>query len=137
MSFYYLAVPYNSKRPDSAEAEAERLWRVEEFWRAVAHFIRTGYHVQSPMSLIPAVLANPDLPSDWAYWAGYSTKLIESSTMLVVLCLPGWEESTGVQGELTHAREYNIPIKYMTPETDGTYSFTEPRREPIDYRVRY
>lgn len=133
--FYYLSIPYNSKKADPDEATAEVAWRMEQFWNAVAYFIRKGSHVWSPMTLEPAVRSHPDIPRDWAYWAGYSNKLLHASHAIIVLCLPGWEESTGVQAELTGARELGLPIGYMTLNLDGTFILSELSREPIDYKV--
>ena len=37
--------------------------------------------------------------------------------MLLVLCLDGLEESTGVQAEIELAKEFGKPIYYVDPET--------------------
>jgi len=40
--------------------------------------------------------------------------LLITCDMLVVLTLPGWKESKGVQEEVTWARELKLPVRYVS-----------------------
>lgn len=122
MGFHYLSIPYNSKLEDPLAAHQQRLWRMEQFWLALAYLISERKDVVSPMTLETAVNLREDIPSDWEFWQAYSHKLLNFCTQLVVLCLPGWEQSSGVTGEIAYAREIGIPIRYMYVEADGSYS---------------
>ena len=49
--------------------------------------------------------------------------MLSKSDALVVLTLPGWAESSGVQSEIFFAEERDIPISYQTPnQNDDTNS---------------
>ena len=53
------------------------------------------------------------LPNDYEYWKDHCHKMISSAKEVYVLCLDGWENSVGVQDELSIARELNKKITYI------------------------
>lgn len=110
MSFTYLSIPYSHPDPSVCER------RMTAFWKAAAELIKQGKHVVSPMTLEPALRAAPGVPYDWAHWERYSLLMMGVSESLVVLTLDGWEQSTGVRGEIAEATRLGLPVEFMAPE---------------------
>lgn len=113
MTFAYLAIPYTSKNPDPEANATERAARMVDFWKACAYLIDRGDHVVSPMTLEPALLAAPNMPYEWPFWKEYSLKMIGICSTLVVLMLDGWEESTGVEGEIKEAWAKDLVVEFL------------------------
>ena len=53
------------------------------------------------------------LPPEWDFWQGYDTAILTNCEKVIVLRLPGWQESTGVQAEIKLATEMGLPIDYI------------------------
>lgn len=47
------------------------------------------------------------------YWKGFNLIFIGICEKLIVLQLPGWETSVGVQAEIAEARRLGKPVEYM------------------------
>ncbi len=107
--FTYLAIPYTDPDPEVRRA------RMRGFWLAAAELIRRGDHVVSPMTLEPAYEVDPTLPYAWEAWQHYSITMMGMCRHLVVVKLPGWSESTGVQGEMAEAARLGLTIEFMEP----------------------
>jgi precorrin-6x reductase len=61
------------------------------------------------------ILPYGDLPGDWEYWENYSVQLLKRcDAVFVITDIQGWEKSTGVQGEITAAKELGIPVYAVT-----------------------
>lgn len=61
---------------------------------------------------------------DWLFWRRVDTEYLRVSRKLVVLMLPGWEVSVGVQAEIKLAKSMDLPIVYLDPtecEIPGPY----------------
>lgn len=104
----YVAAPYSS--PD-ATVVAQRM---KAFSEVMASMIEQGEYPVSPLLnhfLTERVKTN--FPLDWAFWHGYSKTLLEKCDALLVIKLPGWEESSGVQGEIAIATARGIPVRYL------------------------
>ncbi len=102
----YIAIPYGA-------TEEIRATRMEQFWDVCSYLIGKGYDIQSPMTLIPAVLRDPTIPYDWVFWSNYSHKMLQNSDKLIVVMLEGWEQSTGVAGEILEAKRLGKEVEYM------------------------
>jgi uncharacterized protein YdaT len=72
--------------------------------------IKKGYLVYSP--LIYTERFAKDKTKE-GYWIKHGIKMVEVCNEMRVLCLEGWQESKGVQGEIEKAKELNIKIKYI------------------------
>lgn len=103
----YLATPYSHP-----EAEVR-----ESRFRAVnlvaANLMRAGHHIFSPISQTHSITLAGDLPLDWDYWEAYDRAILGMCSNLIVLTLVGWQESVGVQAEISMARERNIPVELI------------------------
>jgi hypothetical protein len=104
----YLASPYS--HPDKA-VEAERY---QQTMRAFAELCLAGAIIYSPIvSCHPAAVAY-GMPTDAAWWARFNREFMFCCDRLVVLRLPGWEESVGVRDEITFFAERGIKPEWMS-----------------------
>jgi hypothetical protein len=78
------------------------------------------YMVQHPGEFVVTPLANhfslehvPDLGTDWEFWKDYSTALMEKCGKVIVLTIPGWGRSTGVDAEINLATDLGIPVDFL------------------------
>ena len=71
------------------------------------------------------------LPGDWPFWAEHNRAMLAACQPLVVLTLPGWEQSKGIAAEVALAAELEIPVEYEDPRGGGPWvSAAPPRRRP-------
>ncbi len=98
----YLASPYSD--PDPLVRKA----RYEAACDRAARLLGEGRLVYSPVVHSHA-LAERGLPGDWTFWAEHNRAMLERSSSLIVLTLPGWEDSEGVQAEIALARSLGLP----------------------------
>lgn len=104
----YLATPYSHDDP------FVRLARFYEVNRIAARLMEQGYTVFSPISHSHPIEQNLDADKQgWEFWAGQDIPMLEACDRLMVLMLDGWRESTGVTGEIEHARSIGMPIEYV------------------------
>lgn len=104
----YLASPYS--HPDQSVRELRYQINV----RVTVELIQKGYAIFSPI-----VYAHPfteqGLPTDWSYWNRYDRDYLTHCDLMLVLQLDGWEESEGVQAEITIAERLGTPVWYHNP----------------------
>jgi hypothetical protein len=79
-----------------------------------AALLRAGHLAISPIAH-SHVLVEHGLPTDWAFWERFDKNLLQRCDDLLVLTLPGWQESVGVQAEIRIAKELGKPIQYLDP----------------------
>ena len=85
-----------------------------------AHFMSSGIHIFSPLSHCHEVATYmPDDPyyRSWDFWREYDFAFLEKADKLIILTLPGWESSIGVQAEIQYAQTHNISIEYVSLES--------------------
>lgn len=106
----YLASPYSHTDPDVVKQ------RVRDFAITAARLESEGdVHVVSAM-FNHMLLEHATLPSDWEFWKSYSLTILDRADAVYVLQLDGWEKSSGVAGEIEHARNTGKPVVFL----DGT-----------------
>lgn len=57
----------------------------------------------------------PGTTATWVDWGKHCKALIERSDEIWVLMYEGWDTSTGVAGEIEHAKLNEKPVKYVIP----------------------
>lgn len=102
----YLAIPYS--HPEQVVREK----RFKIVNAVAAELMRKGAVVYSPISHCHVIAAEYDLPTSWTYWKKSCVEFVTRSDQVIVVCVDGWKESTGVQAEIEIAKEHNIPIEY-------------------------
>jgi hypothetical protein len=68
----------------------------------------------SPMIMGYPLLPHMNIPATWEFWQGYCKSLINVCDEMWVLTYPGWQESTGVAGEMSYVMGHPryIPIYF-------------------------
>lgn len=105
----YLASPYTHGVP---EVEEERVAAADEAARLL---VDMGALVYSPLSHF-AYGRMRGVHPDRAYAHGLA--MLSGCDAMIVLCLPGWMESEGVNGEVELADEASIPYVLLEPNGD-------------------
>ena len=112
--FVFIASPVSSKNPylvlQRIEAAAQFGAWVQEFEQkcpfvAAVHDMAVSKYLSAPKS-----------PEWWKANIGHFMESVESC---YVLCLEGWEDSSGVALEIEMARSSNKPIHYYKPTANG------------------
>ncbi len=104
----YVASPYS--HPDAAVRTA----RYDAARRHAAQLVRDGRLAYSPI-VHSHPLAELGLPGDWSYWAEHNRRMLAACDAVVVLALPGWQESRGVAAEVAIASELGLPVRFEAP----------------------
>ena len=104
----YLACPYDDPN------EVIRVSRVHAATKAAgALMVRFPDRiVYSPITHHDAIASFVPLPHSWVFWEKYCFGYLSAASDLIVLTLPGWEESVSVRGEMEIATAMGLPI-YM------------------------
>jgi hypothetical protein len=104
----YIASPYS--HPDKS-VEHQRFEMVRKF---TAYMLHDRKLVFSPIVYAHEMAKVFDLPTDAAYWDAFNMSILRRSDALYLCCLDGWEESKGVQREISTARALYIPVVEYT-----------------------
>lgn len=104
----YLASPY------SAPHSAARRKRYEAAVFSAASIIKErGEPVFSPIAHSHPIALHA-LDGTWETWAEMDLAIIALCRELVVLQLPGWEQSRGIAAEVAEAERLGIPVTYRS-----------------------
>jgi len=106
-SLVYLASPYTHIQPEVMEA------RYQAALEKTAQLTRQGAAVFSPIVHSHPMGLAFNLPQDWSFWERVDRAFIAQCSELLVLCLPGWEQSTGVRAEIAIAHQLGIPVRML------------------------
>lgn len=106
----YLASPYNHHNP------AIREMRFSQAVRETVALMREGKLVYSPIAYSHQFAANHGFQGGWEYWKRLDLEMVNACDEVVVLMLPGWEDSVGVKAEIEHAKRFpHKKVTYRTP----------------------
>ena len=105
----YLACPYS---------HADRYVRRARHMlvnKVAAKLMSEGLFIFSPISHTPPIeeVSNGKLPIGRDFWEKFDRQYLGVVKKIIVLRLPGWETSTGVQAEIKIGAELGIPVEYM------------------------
>ena len=87
--------------------------RFEAVNRAAGRLFAQGRVVFSPISQNHPIAEAHGLPKGWEFWQHFDQVYLSLSKELIVLRLPGWEESIGVTAERALAYSMGIPISFI------------------------
>ena len=106
----YIASPYTSETRD---LESQRASAVARY---ASHLIRAGYPAFSPIAhghYIDQCVVKGTEPK-YDHWIKHGLALMRGAVELHVFMLDGWQESSGVQREISLADHLNLPIDYIS-----------------------
>jgi len=107
----YLASPYSHPDPQM------RHHRFVQVCRAAARLMQAGHIVFSPIAHSHSIAEYEELPGNWEFWQEFCLATLGRCDQLWILCLDGWEVSTGVNAEIQIARDRNIFIQHINPNS--------------------
>lgn len=111
----YLAQPYTAAHPATSRAYADA------GAAAYAWLINHGHAVYWPIG--PAKLFAPAAVQPPSGWYSYDIAILRRCDALLVLTLPGWEHSYGVNLEIMVAQSMERPVAYIEPSSVGVADY--------------
>lgn len=116
---WYVASPYS--HPDPAMRE-ERYRTAVTFvaWAAAERML-----IYSPIVHWHVAARTRSLPTDADFWAWINQSDQEHSDGVMVLAIPGWRQSTGVQEELLFAARWSQTVRFFRPADAAGWRWTE------------
>ncbi len=115
----YLASPYTYKHEDPDRVNLIQRLRFETINAFAAQLMLDGVRLFSPISHTHPIALAGDLPVSWDYWERYDREMLSFCESVIVLMLPGWRESTGVQNEIKISRDMGLSVEYVDPVLFG------------------
>ena len=104
----YLASPYSHEDPCVRES------RWVEVTKAGAQLMLEGNRVYGPITMSHSFSRYlPPETNTWEFWKNVDIPELLLSDLVVVLMLPGWQQSVGVTAEIQAAKDAGIPVAYM------------------------
>lgn len=100
----YVAAPFwhESENIRKARRQAAILYSERLFFK--------GKHFYSPLLYSERF---QDKKQKENFWLSHGLKMVDACTAMHVLCLDGWEQSSGIKGEVERANELEIQVQYI------------------------
>jgi Domain of unknown function (DUF1937) len=105
----YLAIPYTDKDEKVMD------YRAEISDMVCADLMNQGRYIYAPISSCHHIAKKYGLPRNWEFWQGMDEEFVKICKRFLIITLPGWENSTGLNGELEIVRKHNKEIEYIDP----------------------
>ena len=98
-------------------------WRYERVTEAAALLVREGFNsVYSPITHTHPIDYHLAGRQSHDFWVNtFDAAFLVNSKILMVLMLPGWEDSKGIKMEIEMAIKENIPVVYAKPIYDEKF----------------
>ena len=110
-TFLYMAGPYSLYPAGIEQAFIDHC-------RIAAELVRDGVHVYSPVAHTHPIAVHGDIePLNHEFWMKFNRAAMKVSKALVIVELPGWEESVGVEQERLAFARMGKPIYYLDPDS--------------------
>ncbi len=103
----YLATPYSHHDPDVQQQ------RFVAACQVAGDLMNRGRLVFSPIAQSHPVACECGLPGTWEFWERYDRAILRACDRLVVVKMPGWEQSRGIAAEIRIMRELGKPVEFM------------------------
>lgn len=107
MSYFYLAGPYSEAPETNYQKHLEVTHRL----------LVKGLMVFSPIVHCHVIAKEFDLPGEFEFWRKYDTSMISKSSGLLIMRSFGVERSAGVKMEIKIARDHNVLLFDLNPDT--------------------
>lgn len=117
----YVGGPYSnnapvSKGPSSAEKRIARFNAVTELARQL---IEQGKFVYSPLTMTHPIDVRMKHDPGSDFWVDLDEAFMQHCSSMIVLMLPGWDESSGLKREIAYFESRGLPIEFIKPEDVG------------------
>lgn len=112
----YLASPYTHKDVNVMQARYEA---VRDFvGNQITQSTDRGHNrmaiLYSPIIHYHSIAVAWELPREFEFWAYVNDSMIARADAVIVLQLPGWEESRGIIHEIAYAKELGKSISFVS-----------------------
>lgn len=104
----YLASPYSHPRREVREQRAATAARV------AASLMWRGMMVFSPVAHSHAVALAGALPAEFAFWREWCLEMLARCDEMLIIPMPGYEESAGIAAETARATELGKAVTVMS-----------------------
>jgi hypothetical protein len=111
MSYTYLASPYTSADHTIMDE------RYAAACKTTAWLLNNKVWVYSPIVHCHELAKMFNLPRDLPFWWDYNRNMLIPAKRLLILVLPGWEDSAGVTQETQFAADMHKPVEFIHPDT--------------------
>lgn len=105
----YLALPY------SHEEEEVMCYRAAVSDYIFSELSKEGRTVYAPISSCHHIARKHGMPTDWQFWKDTCRAFVSASYKIIVIMLPGWEDSTGLTAELELAESLCLEVEWLDP----------------------
>lgn len=112
MTLIYLACPYSHPNPAVVQARYHYVNKV------AGVLMGRGQVVFSPITHSHVIAEEWALPRSWEFWREQDIEILKRCDLLVVLKIPGWEQSVGVTEEINAAIMNGMRVLHLDPEKD-------------------
>ncbi|WP_271079173.1 DUF1937 family protein [Aurantiacibacter sp. MUD61] len=112
----YLGGPYTHSD------QAVKVDRYEKVTKAAAHLIEKKLIVYSPLTMthpIDVIMAGEGETLGSDYWVAFDEAFMEHCCGMIVLQLPGWDQSSGVKREVEFFQDKGLPVIFLQPQEIG------------------
>lgn len=128
-SISYLAAPYTDPNP-----KIKRMRSTLVTWMAY-EFMQQGIYVYSPLTHnVP--IDNLGMHGDWQKWRDFDCSMLARCDRLIVLKLPGWEQSKGVTAEIEYATKLQLPIEKIDVAEEKVQMVMEKSHYPFGELIK-
>lgn len=118
----YLAGPYSNDAPNDAHKDAsaeKRIARVNAVTEIARCLIEQNEIVYSPLTMTHPIDIRMKHNPGSAFWVRFDEAFMEHCNRMIVLKLPGWQASSGVQREIQFFRARGIEPEFREPSEFG------------------
>jgi hypothetical protein len=112
----YLACPYTHRDAGVQEARYIHATRAAAWLMDIM-----PWNVFSPITHSHPLHTIAGMRGDWPFWKQVDKQYLRLSERLVVLTLPGWDDSVGVKAEIEIARAEGVPLWYLCWQGENNY----------------
>lgn len=111
--YAYLALPHS--HPDKSVRDE----RAAVADMMLARLATLGLHCFSPISHTHrASELMPEDTKSWDFWESFDLPFIEGASMLLVVTMPGWQESKGIRAEIDLFNKAGKPVHFLSPPSE-------------------
>jgi hypothetical protein len=114
----YLSSPYSD--PDSMVRDK----RAMDASRVAGVLMNKGYAIFSPIAHAHSIAFAYSLPTDWQFWENFCRAYLSVSSKMIIVTMPGWDTSGGVDSEIRIAQELKIPIYLIDQQGETMIPWT-------------
>lgn len=111
----YLATPYSDPDPSVRQV------RYETACIVAAELMSRGRIVFSPVAHSHGIALHGVLnPLDRPFWLAQDMPHLLDSDVLLIVHMPGWDQSEGIKAEVAAANKHGIEVRHFDPESGST-----------------